>query len=80
MNKSLVEEIKSNRAMLEGCARHSFGEIPDNWRQITPLTGHKLACSICGGQMTIRNIVTYRDGYAANGGNPDDVLSGMNKP
>lgn len=84
MNKqesnNLLGAIRSNTALLESCSGHRFGEMPDNWREIRPLTSHKLSCSLCEGQMTVRNIVLYRDGYAANGGNPDDVLSGMNKP
>lgn len=77
--RQIMDEVVSNNKLLNGCPGHRFGEIPDDWRTSKPLTRQKFTCSVCGGNMNVHDIVLYRKGYAANGGNPDDVLSGMDK-
>ena len=76
--KAVLADIRSNNRLLDSCTAHCFGKMPDDWRETKgPLIRRKLQCLNCGGKMNLHDIEVYREGYAANGGNPDLVLSGF---
>lgn len=63
-------EVQENGRRLRACKRHRFESID------LPL-GAKRACLACGGTMAATDIAWYCEGYAAAGGNPDDVMPGF---
>lgn len=64
------QEVKANRAKLNGCKRHHFdgGEIKK--------LGAKYICRHCGGTEGLSSIGDYIKGYEAAGGNADDIWPG----
>lgn len=69
MSKELFEQIKANRAKLDACPRHAFGELP-------PLAfGVKLTCQRCGGTLGAIEAAQYARGFEAAGGNPDEIIA-----
>lgn len=66
---SIWDEVKANRAKLEGCARHRFEAKPVK-------IGEKQTCMACGGEMTLVAVGDYIRGYEAKGGDADDVWPG----
>lgn len=68
----MIAEIRENQKHLDGCKRHhfpTFGQVA---------FGMKLDCSNCGGRMCALQAGAYTRGYAAAGGNPNDVIPGWN--
>lgn len=59
-------EMEENFKKLQQCKRHKF-RGPQGMN--IPLT-----CENCGGRMSLHDIQLYRAGYAAAGGNPNDIL------
>lgn len=74
MNHDHLQELwlqaKANRERLDGCSKHFFdlGAPPFSF-------GAKCACQRCGGVMDLTLINEYARGYAAAGGNPNDVVA-----
>ena len=67
---SIWEQVKANRAKLDGCARHRFEGV----RQVK--LGSKHVCLVCGGEMGLTSIGDYIKGYEAHGGSVDDIWPG----
>lgn len=55
-----------NTRRLQQCEQHRFGRFQG---MDLPMT-----CEKCQGTMFMQDILNYRAGYAAAGGNPNDVL------
>lgn len=72
-------EISANNDMLNACPRHFF-ELSDEEiaEGVGGLFGKKLTCRRCNGSMRLTDINHYVRGFAAAGGNPNDVLPGWN--
>lgn len=69
-SNALWKAVKANRAKLDACPRHYFGNVGEgDYSQ----PKKKRVCANCGGEMNDRDIITYARGYKAAGGNPDDV-------
>lgn len=70
----LFEQIKANRRRLDAYPKHRFdlGEPPYRF-------GEKATCQNCGGSMDLTDIGQYARGYAAAGGNPNDVVPNWSK-
>lgn len=67
--KATFEQIKANRAKLDACPRHAFGELP-------PLAfGVKLTCQRCGGALGAIEAAQYARGFESAGGNPDEIIT-----
>ena len=66
---ALWAEAQSNRAKLDGCARHFFNIGDPPYR-----LGQKFECTNCGGVMDAVQAFRYVQGYKAAGGNPNDVI------
>jgi hypothetical protein len=71
--KHIWEEVKENRRKLDGCAKHQFGDIVVVGRPM------RVACKNCGGLMDPLDVLLYQRGYAAAGGDPDDVCVFVDK-
>lgn len=68
----LLDEIKANQKRLDECKRHHFPTTP-------PLTLNvKFTCANCGGVINALNAYAYARGYAAAGGDPNDIFPGWN--
>jgi len=67
---SIWQDVKRNRAALDGCPRHRFAGV-----QVRTL-GEKFRCEACNGQMSLTDIGSYIRGYVAAGGRPDDIWPG----
>lgn len=67
--KSSFERIKENRAKLDACPRHDFGELPEI------VFGLQLKCKRCEGLMDATRANDYARGYEAAGGNPDEIIA-----
>lgn len=71
--KELMRRIRENSKRLESCGKHNFGLCPsadELWRV------RDLMCLNCGGKMEKLQAVRYAEGYAAAGGDINDVLQG----
>lgn len=69
--KAILTEVRSNLSLLGDCEKHSFGTITEyKFGDFNK----RLTCNNCGGEMRAGDILKYRKGYTAAGGNPDDVL------
>lgn len=73
----LLEEIKANQHRLDGCKRHRFPTLPPT-NEIPFRIGLKLDCINCGGSLDALQAYAYARGYAAAGGDPNDVIPGWN--
>lgn len=62
-------EAQENIARIDSCKRHHFPTIKIEF-------GAKVTCSICGGVLSVLEVRHYILGYAAAGGNPNDILQG----
>lgn len=62
----MSKESNDNTRRLQQCRQHKFGRFQG---MDMPLT-----CEHCKGTMFLQEILTYRAGYAAAGGNPNDIL------
>lgn len=71
----VLEEIKANQKRLDQCKRHHFPSWPQN---ISTHLGLKVDCCNCGGQMDARMAASYTRGYAAAGGDPNEIIPGWN--
>lgn len=71
----LFEEIQANQMRLDNCPRHHFPTMPDAAR-LPYMIGLKLDCATCGGSIDALQAYAYTRGYAAAGGNPNDVIPG----
>lgn len=72
-SSELLEEIKANRAKLEACKRHAFGELPDfPWK-----INQKICCNACGGWLGMIEASQYTLGYESAGGNPNEIIAGF---
>lgn len=67
--KRMLDEIKRNRDRLDACPQHDFGELPN-----PPRFGQKLICTRCIGQMDAVQAFRYCQGFAAAGGDPNEVI------
>lgn len=78
-SKRLWAEAQANVEKLNCCPRHLF-EMTDEQVNAGPaaLFGKKLTCQRCKGRMDMINVNQYVRGFAAAGGNPNDVLPGWN--
>jgi hypothetical protein len=76
MNKdeaaALFEQVKANRAKIDGCRKHRFdiGDPPYRF-------GQKFVCANCGGEMDAVQAFRYCQGYEAAGGDPNEVIPGF---
>lgn len=72
-------DAQANVAALDACPRHHF-EISDELiaQGVGAMFGMKLNCHRCNGRMDMLHINQYVRGYAAAGGNPNDILPGWN--
>ena len=71
--KKLLAEVKENSRKLGACPVHNFGLCPSGnelW------STRYLVCLNCGGRMEKLQAVRYAEGYAAAGGDINDVLQG----
>ena len=68
--REIMFSVKANHSKLLNCVAHQFPA------QAEYGLGCKLTCTRCGGEMRLTDIATYLRGYAAAGGNPEDVLPG----
>ena len=68
----LMEQIKANRVRLNNCPKHRFevGEPPYRF-------GEKFTCCNCRGKMGAIYAFEYANGYAAAGGDPNDIIPGF---
>ncbi len=73
----LLEEIRANQKRLDECKRHHFPTLPPT-DQIGTMLGLKLTCSKCGGIMDARMAASYTRGYAAAGGDPNEIIPNWN--
>jgi hypothetical protein len=71
--KTLFEVIKANNRRLDDCPKHLFENVPIAFNA-------RATCTMCGGAMDVLKISQYVRGYAAAGGNPEDVFPDWNKP
>lgn len=71
----ILEEVRANQARLDNCKRHHFPTWPEN---IGRALGLKVDCCNCGGTIDARMAAAYARGYAAAGGDPNDVIPGWN--
>lgn len=78
-SKRLWAQAQANVELLNGCSRHHFA-MTDEQVVAGPaaLFGKKLTCQRCNGQMDMLGVNQYVRGYAAAGGNPNDILPGWN--
>lgn len=72
--QAILEQIRENQDRVRGCRVHVFPAIGNNYR-----LGQKLTCLNCGGVMDLREVGNYLRGFAAAGGNPQDVLPDWNE-
>ena len=68
--KKLIDEIKANREKLDACPKHAFDYPTDRALQF----GEKLRCKNCGGIMDAIGAFRYCQGFAAAGGDPNEVI------
>ena len=64
----VYEELQANQKRLNECKRHHFPTFPE----VT--LGMKLDCSKCGGRMDAVHAYAYAKGYAAAGGDANDIF------
>ena len=69
--QKIFEEVRRNRKRLDNCTRHEI-DPPKPYK-----LGMKLTCKRCAGQIDGPELLSYVRGYAAAGGNPDDVWPGI---
>jgi len=62
----MSRESDENTRRLQQCKQHRFGRFQG--------MDLPLKCDRCKGTMSLQDILHYRDGYAAAGGNPNDIL------
>lgn len=68
MTNVILEELQENQKRLDNCKRHHFPTFPE----VT--FGMKLDCSKCGGRIDAVRAYEYAKGYAAAGGDPNDIF------
>lgn len=68
----IYAEVKANQQRLDSCKRHHFPTLPP----FTPSA--KFTCSNCGGEMRHDCAAAYTRGYAAAGGDPNEIIPGWN--
>lgn len=69
----MLDEIKENQARLDACSKHHFPSWP------TDISTHlhlKVDCSKCGGTIDALRAASYARGYAAAGGDPNEIIPG----
>lgn len=74
-SQMILDEIRENQRRLDGCKRHHFPTIPQVER-IPTAFGLKLSCSKCGGSIDALQAYAYTRGFAAAGGNPNEIIPG----
>lgn len=62
----ILEAMRSNVAKRDTCARHKFN--PDDYAP-----AKNMECSACGCKVPLHYIHPYISGYAAAGGDPNDI-------
>lgn len=67
----LAGKIRADTAAWNACPKHRFPRLPGNG----PLST-RVRCEVCGVERMLVDVVEYVRGYAAAGGDPDDVLPG----
>lgn len=67
----MFDEIKENRQRLDNCKLHHFPTLPKPL-EITS----KFDCSNCGGRIGHQEASAYTRGYAAAGGDPNEIIPG----
>lgn len=66
----IFRQVQDNRVKLNGCAAHRVD--PGKYK-----LGQKMECENCHGTMNGPDFVLYAKGYAAAGGDPNDVWPGL---
>ena len=72
--RQIFKDVRENSDKRDACPRHDFGQYP-----MPPKLRIKLTCKHCGAWMQICDISIYAKGYAAAGGNPEDIIQGFRK-
>lgn len=69
--QQLFREVKANLARLDGCAGHRF-EVPAGATKRLDLVGNgaRSRCTVCGGDMPIREARLYNAGVLAGSQDP----------
>lgn len=76
---ALLAKIKANRDRLDACPRHRFEwNVPPGG--VARMFGGKVRCHNCEGEMPLVELGAYVRGFAAAGGDPNDVLPGWHEP
>lgn len=68
-------DVKANHARLLSCKTHRFPDAVAN----PPKFGGKVKCERCEGVMSLTDASHYFDGFAAAGGDPNDVWPGFTR-
>jgi hypothetical protein len=71
---ALAERAKDEARRWRECPRHEFDPLPTG--SGTLLLGMRVACKRCRVERRIMDVIDYVRGYAAAGGDPEDVLPG----
>lgn len=67
------DKAQTNHKKLKSCARHKFTSVNSD----SVVFNREHSCILCGGTMKERDVLIYCSGYAAAGGNPDDIYPGI---
>lgn len=68
--RAALQRIQKNRHALDNCRKHRF----EFKGQLT--IGQRAFCGNCGGDMLLTEVAQYVRGYAAAGGNPNEIIPG----
>lgn len=68
--RGLMQRVMANRRKLDGCRRHLFPTIGDNYQ-----LGQRLTCVHCGGEMTLVEAGWYIRGWVAHGGDAQEIMA-----
>lgn len=67
----LLEQVRANLDALQACPKHEFGAVVGEGRGTMCKYRHR--CLKCNGEMADKDIMTYARGFAAAGGNPNEI-------
>lgn len=73
--------VEANMALLSACTRHTFEVVQADYVMLDGapvgiLPGTRLQCVHCNGRMPALEAFRYTQGYAAAGGDPNEVIPG----
>lgn len=69
-----MRKIQENQRIIDECPKHDFGELG------VPSFGMVLKCVNCKGEMKAIDAFRYCQGFAAAGGDPNEVIRGFAEP